>query len=40
MRNVALALGLLLCAAGVAVTSSVAYGQQDSETISVYKSPT
>lgn len=41
MRNVVLALGLLLTAAvAVAVTSAVAHGQQDSETIHVYKSPT
>ncbi len=40
MRNLVLALALLLAAAGVAVTSGVAHGQQDAETIHVYKSPT
>ena len=40
MRNLVLALSLLLAAAGVAITSGVAHGQQDTETISVYKSPT
>ena len=39
MRNVVLALGLVLAAA-VAATSGVAHGQQDSEKIHVYKSPT
>lgn len=40
MRNLVLALGLL-SAAGAAVTSvAVAQGQQDTETIRVYKSPT
>lgn len=39
MRNVVLALGLMLAAA-LAVTSGVARGQQDGETIHVYKSPT
>ena len=40
MRNLELALSLLLAAASVAVTSGVAHGQQGTETISVYKSPT
>lgn len=40
MRKLVLALGILLAAAGVAVTSGAAHGQQDGETISVYKSPT
>lgn len=40
MRNVVLALGLLLTAAVLTVTSGVAHGQQDGETIHVYKSPT
>ena len=40
MRNVVLALGLLLGAAGMAVMSGAAHGQEDTETISVYKSPT
>ena len=41
MRGFVVALGLLvLAAAGVAVTSGIAHGQQDGETIHVYKSPT
>ncbi len=40
MRSLVLALSLLLVAAGVVVTSGVAHGQQDTETIHVYKSPT
>jgi len=41
MRSYVLAFGLLvLAAAAVAVTSDVAHGQQDSEKIHVYKSPT
>lgn len=40
MRSLILALGLLLAAAGGAVTSGVAHGQQDREKIHVYKSPT
>ena len=40
MRNIVLALGLVLAAAALAVTSGVAHGQQDGETIHVYKSPT
>ena len=40
MRGLVLALGLLLAAAGMMVPSGVAHGQQDTETISVYKSPT
>ena len=41
MRTFTLALGLLvLAAAAVAVTSTVAHGQQDAEKIHVYKSPT
>ena len=39
MRNVVMALGLAL-AAVVIVASGVAHGQQDTETIHVYKSPT
>lgn len=39
MRNLVLALGLL-SVAGAAVTSAVAQGRQDTETIKVYKSPT
>lgn len=40
MRSLAIALALLLAAAGVTVTSGVAHGEQDKETIHVYKSPT
>ena len=40
MRNLVLALSLLLAAAGVAVTSGVAHGQQEDDKIHVYKSPT
>jgi hypothetical protein len=41
MRSLALAICLLaLAGAGVAVTSGVVHGQQDGETIHVYKSPT
>lgn len=40
MRNLVLALALLLAAVGVGLTAGVAQGQQDTETISVYKSPT
>ena len=41
MRGFVVALGLLVLAvAGVAVTSGVVHGQQDGETIHVYKSPT
>jgi len=41
MRGFVIALGLLVLAAGgVAVTSGVAHGQQDGETLHVYKSPT
>lgn len=40
MRNLVLVLSLLLAGVGVAVTSGVAHGQQDTATINVYKSPT
>ncbi len=41
MRSFVLALGLLaLAVVGVAVTSGAALGQQDTETIQVYKQPT
>ena len=40
MRNIVLALGLLLDVVGVTVTSGAASGQQDRQKISVYKSPT
>ena len=40
MRNVVLVLGLVLAAAALTVMSGVAHGQQDGETIHVYKSPT
>ena len=40
MRNLVLVLSLLLVGVGVAVTSGVAHGQQDTPTINVYKSPT
>lgn len=41
MRSFVLALGLLVLAvAAVAVTSSAVHGQQNGETIHVYKQPT
>lgn len=41
MRSFVLALGVLaLAVAGAAVTSGVLHGQEDTETIHVYKSPT
>lgn len=41
MRSLVLALGLLVLAgAAVTVTSSAVHGQQDAETIHVYKQPT
>ena len=41
MRSFVLALGVLtLAVVGAAVTSDVLHGQEDNETIHVYKSPT
>ena len=40
MRSLVLTLSLLLVGAGMALPYGIAHGQQDGDTIRVYKSPT